>query len=95
MLLVVTKRFCLLFRVVELVYQNFMNDRQFKAVIELISYNVLPFLTRKNMYNVAYQVLLRFEDDLDSLVRSRVSSLSISLSVQWNTVSTNKRPGNI
>lgn len=51
-----------------------MKDLPLKAIIEQVSYNVLDFLTRQDMWSVAYQVLVRFEGTLDSFVRSRVSS---------------------
>lgn len=53
-----------------------MKDPAIKAIIEQISYNVLDILTRKNMWDVAYQVLCRFEGTLETFVKSRVSKAS-------------------
>lgn len=56
-----------------------MKDPATKSVIEQISYNVLDFLTRQRMWNLAYQLLLKFEDTLDTFVKSRVSLVYIKI----------------
>lgn len=59
--------------ILELIYPDFINDSAAKTVIEQISYNILSFMTRKDMFNMAYQILLRFENSLDTFLRSRVN----------------------
>lgn len=53
-----------------------MKDPAIKAIVEQISYNVVNFMTRQNMWSGAYKVLRRFEGTLETFVRSRVSLAS-------------------
>lgn len=49
-----------------------MKDPSTRSMMELICYNVIDYFTRKGIWDFSYQVLVLFEDNLDSFIKSKV-----------------------
>lgn len=59
----------------EMIDQNFLEDPGIKHLLEMLSYNVMDYLTRKYMWGFASRILAWFENNLDSFVGCEVRTL--------------------